>query len=336
MHLPDFAIYFLFANPAGCNRPAPGPIKFNTNDLEYCGNVSFHYPFTMKDKDDSNNWIKVICTITAIGEEVPFVNINGTNLQILNFDFLNGALTVNHPIIYSNCRKSHHNGMSLNLTGTSFYYSDSGNRLWCSGCGNLVTIFGNETNNLIGGFLQPSCRVNNTTNFCPLIIPTGLSSFFANMSNMVDSGDYRRKRSCEFVSLISYSDLSAYDSDISKKTHVQMQLQWSTLISGECHLNDSSDTSCKFDGEYCWSRLSRIHLCACSRDYSEISYSRSCKGGKCDNYKYCNILCLNTPNSYCSPKSCPPRYEYNSTGFRCERKIQTQNNGSLKSIIVGT
>ncbi|KAH1092172.1 hypothetical protein J1N35_019429 [Gossypium stocksii] len=57
--------------------------------------------------------------------------------------------------------------------------------------------------------------------------------------------------------------------------------------------------------------------------------------GKCENYKYCNLLCLNTPSNYCSLKSCPPHYEYNSTGLRCERKIQTQNTHSLKSLIVG-
>ncbi|MBA0766734.1 hypothetical protein Gotri_015751 [Gossypium trilobum] len=70
--------------------------------------------------------------------------------------------------------------MSLNLIGTRFYYSDSKNNFWSSSCGNLITIFGNETNNLIGGFLQPICRINNKTSSivgCPLIIPTGLSSF---------------------------------------------------------------------------------------------------------------------------------------------------------------
>ncbi|MBA0789658.1 hypothetical protein Gotri_025069 [Gossypium trilobum] len=98
----------------------------------------------MEDQDDSNDWFKVICTKTANGEKVPFLNINGTNLQILNFNFLGGTLTVNHSITYSNCRKNHHNGMSLNLTGTRFYYSDSKNYFWSSGCGNLITIFGNE------------------------------------------------------------------------------------------------------------------------------------------------------------------------------------------------
>ncbi|MBA0756317.1 hypothetical protein Gogos_020504, partial [Gossypium gossypioides] len=265
----------------GCYRPGLGPINFNPYKVEQCGNVTFHYPFSMEDHDDSNEWFKVICTETANGEKVPFLDISATKLQILDFNFLAGTLTVNHSITYSNCRENHHNGMSLNLTGTRFYYSDPENNFWSSGCGNLVTIFGNETKNLISGFLQPSCRINNKTSSivgCPLVIPKGLSSFFANMSNMDDSSDYRRKRSCGFVSLISYGYDFHDDFDISNRTHVPMQLQWSTQIFGKCHLLDSSNISCTFDGDYCWSRLSSIHLCACFRDTSDISYLRSCKG----------------------------------------------------------
>ncbi|MBA0881106.1 hypothetical protein Goshw_002869 [Gossypium schwendimanii] len=156
-----------------------------------------------------------------MGEKVPFLNISATNLQILDFHFFSGTLTVNHSITYSNCRENHHNGMSLNLTGTRFYYSDSKNNFLSSGCGNLVTTYGNETDNLISGFLQPSCRINNKTSSiigCPLIIPEGLSSFFANMSTKVDSSDYRRKRSCRFVSLTSYDYVFPDDFDTSNKT----------------------------------------------------------------------------------------------------------------------
>ncbi|KAH1092173.1 hypothetical protein J1N35_019430 [Gossypium stocksii] len=268
-----------YCGDGGCTRPGLGPI--NTYKIESCGNVTFHYPFSMKDQDDSNVWFKVVCNKTANGEKVPFLNINGKNLQILDFNFLAGTIEVNHPITYSNCRKNHHNGMSLNLTGTCFYYSDS-NYFWSSGCGNLVTIFGNETDNLISGCLQPSCRINNNTSpiasSCLLTIPKGLSSFFANMSNMVDSSDYRRKTSCGFVSVISYkSDLND-DFDLSNRTHFPTQLQWATLLYGECYLNDSSDTSCTLDGQYCWSKLSSNHLCSCQRDTNDISYSRSCKG----------------------------------------------------------
>ncbi|KAH1092155.1 hypothetical protein J1N35_019412 [Gossypium stocksii] len=303
--------------------------NFHIFKVESCGNVTFHYPFTAKGQDDHKDWFKEICDKTTNGEKGPFLNISGTNLKILDFYFFSGTVTIDHPITYFNCRKNHHNGMSLNLTGTRFYYSDY-NTIWSSGCGNLVTIFNNETYNLIGGCLQPSCRINNetsSTDGCLVNIPKGLSSFYVNMS----SSDYRRKRSCGFASMISYD----YDRkfDISNRAYVPTQLQWGTPISGECHLNDSSVTYCTSDGRYCWSRLSSNYLCVCySNDFSDPS---SCQDGNCGNDKFCRMLCLNTPNNYCSSQSCPPHYEFNSTGFYCERKIQTHDNHSLTSIIVG-
>ncbi|XP_040957538.1 wall-associated receptor kinase-like 3 isoform X2 [Gossypium hirsutum] len=324
-----------YCGDGGCGRPRLGPINFHTYKVESCGNVTFHYPFSKKAQDDSDNWFKVICNKTANGKEVPSLNINGMNLQMLDFKFLSGTITVNHPIAYFNCRNDRRNGMSLNLTGTRFYYSDIYNNFWSSGCDNLVTVFGNEIDNLIGGCLQPSCKINDETSSiggCIVNIPQGLSSFYVNMSSKLDSSDYRRKRSCEFASMISYDyDLTF---NVSNMTHVPTQLQWGTPIFRKCYLNDSSDTSCTFDDKYCWSRLSPNHLCVCDKD-SNIGYPTLCKDGKCENYKYCRILCLTTPSYDCSSKSCPLLYEYNSTGFRCKRKIQTQNTRSLTSIIVG-
>ncbi|TYJ16998.1 hypothetical protein E1A91_A09G020100v1 [Gossypium mustelinum] len=285
-------------NSTYCGDAGCVPINFYTYKVESCGNVTFHYPFRMKNQDDPNDWFKVTCN----EEKVPLLNISGTNLQILDFDFLDGTVMVNHPITYFNCRKNHYNGTSLNLTGTRFYYSDSDNIFWSSGCGNLVTVFSNETDNLIGGCLQPSCRINNETSSivgCLVNIPQGLSSFYVNMSSRVDSSDYRRKRSCGFASMIYYFyDLTF---NISNTTHVPTQLQWGTPIFGVCQLNDSSNISCTSNGKYCWSRLSSNHLCVCDRDIH----------------------------------SCPPHYEFNNTGFRCEHKMQAQNNRCMTSIIIG-
>ncbi|KAH1092149.1 hypothetical protein J1N35_019406 [Gossypium stocksii] len=327
-----------YCSDGGCRRLGLGPINVNIYKVWSCGNVTFHYPFRMKDQGyETGDSFEVICSKTTNGGKVPFLNIDDTNLQILDFDFLHGTIKVNHPITYFNCQKNHHNGMSLNLTGTRFFYSNSYNSFWSSGCNNLVTIFGNETNNLLGGCLQPSCRINNKTSYvarCLAFFPERLSSFYINMSSRVDSSDYNKKKSCEFASLIS-DDYALGYSDISSRTHVPTQLQWGTPIFGECHLNDSLDISCTSDDKYCWSKLSSNHLCACDRGDTRI-YSTSCKDGNCGDYEYCGMLCLNTPNNYCSSKSCPPNhYEYNSTGFRCERKKQTQNTHNLTSIIIG-
>ncbi|XP_016668268.2 wall-associated receptor kinase-like 22 [Gossypium hirsutum] len=151
------------------------------------------------------------------------------------------------------------------------------------------------------------------------------------MSSRVDSSDYRRKRSCGFASMIYYFyDLTF---NISNTTHVPTQLQWGTPIFGVCQLNDSSNISCTSNGKYCWSRLSSNHLCVCDRDIHV--YSTLCKDGECGSYKYCRILCLNTPGNYCSSESCPPHYEFNNIGFRCEHKMQAQNNRCMTSIIIG-
>ncbi|MBA0788835.1 hypothetical protein Gotri_028223, partial [Gossypium trilobum] len=97
------------------------------------------------------------------------------------------------------------------------------------------------------------------------------------MSNMVDSSDYRRKRSCGFASLISINYDFTDDFVINNRTHVPKQLQWDRPIYGECYLNDSLNTSCTSNGEYCWSRLGSNHLCMCYRDIDGISYSSSCE-----------------------------------------------------------
>ncbi|KAG8482657.1 hypothetical protein CXB51_024277 [Gossypium anomalum] len=330
-----------FCGDGGCERPGLGPINVRTYKVWSCGYVFSYYPFRMKDQDDeTDGWSEVICSKTANGGKVPFLNINDKNLEILDFDFLHGTITVNHPITYFNCRKNHHNGMSLNLTGTRFYYSDSDNIFWSSGCSNLVTVYGNEMDNIISGCLQSSCRINNETSSivgCRVNIPQGLSSFYVNMSSMVDSSDYKRKRSCGFASMISSDyDLTfeLEDFDISNRMHMPTRLQWGTPISGVCQLNDGLDTSCTSDGEYCWSRLSFSHLCVCNRD---ITVWTLCKDENCENYQNCHMLCLNTPGNYCLSEFCPPHYEYYSTGFRCERKIQTQriSSGNMASIIIG-
>ncbi|TYJ16997.1 hypothetical protein E1A91_A09G020000v1 [Gossypium mustelinum] len=305
-----------YCGDGGCGRPGLGSINFRTYKVEPCGNVTVHYPFTMKDQVDLKDWFKVVCNKSDHGQKVPFLNINGMNLQILEIDFLFGTVKVNHPITYFNCQKNHHNGASLNLTGTRFYYSNSDNTFWSLGCGNLVTVFSSKLDNLIGGCLQPSCRINNEVSSidgCLVNIPWGLSSFYVNMSSRFDSSDYWRKKSCGFASMVSYDyDLTF---NISNITHVPTQLQWGTLISGECKLNDSLDASCTLEGKYCWSRMSYNYLCVCDKDIRV--FSTSCKDGNCGDYQYCHILCLNMPSNYCSPESCPPHYKYNSTGFRC-------------------
>ncbi|XP_039058569.1 wall-associated receptor kinase-like 22 isoform X2 [Hibiscus syriacus] len=270
---------------AGC-EPGPRLGPTNLNGEIPCGNVTFQYPFEINDQHHPNgSRFRVICKKTTDGRSMPFLNINGLDLQILDFSFLKGNVVVNHTIIYFNCRKKKNNGMSLNLTATPFYYSE-GNVIWSAGCGNLVTVFGNETSNLIGGCLQPSCRNSNedsSATGCPTNVPQGLSSFFVNMSGRVDSSDYSRRRSCGFASIVSwdvYYDLTSepQDFDLSNWTYVPVLLQWSTPISGSCHLKQGLSANCSSDRQYCWQSLGSTHLCVCNKDFGTGDISRLCKG----------------------------------------------------------
>ncbi|GMJ03991.1 hypothetical protein HRI_004068300 [Hibiscus trionum] len=206
------------------------------------------------------------------------------------------------------------------------YPNDSWFKVIC--CGNLVTIFANETSNLIGGCLQPSCRYSNESSSatgCPTNVPQGLSYFFVNMSGRVDSSDYSQKRSCGFASMVTsdlYYDLTLepQNFDISNWTYVPISLQWSTPISALCHLRQGLNTTCTSDRQSCWQNLGSTHLCVCNKDYGIGRFAESCKGENCGVYVWCHMLCLNTPGNYCSSRNCPLEYEYNSTEFRCEPK----------------
>ncbi|TYJ14882.1 hypothetical protein E1A91_A10G148200v1 [Gossypium mustelinum] len=334
-----------YCGDAGC-EPRPGPISLNGE--KSCGNVTFQYPFEIIDQEYPNGWFRVICKKTSNGQTTPFLNINGVNLRILDFSFLYGNVVVNHSITCFNCRKNSNNGMSLNLTGTPFYYSDFDNVFWSSGCGNLATIFDRETSNLVGGCLQPSCTISKETSSatgCPFNIPRGLTFFSTNMSGRVDSSNYSRKRSCGFASLIKsdlYFDLTleSNDVDVNNWTYVPTSLQWSTPMSGLCRLRQGINTSCSSDREYCWQSLSSTHLCVCNKKFGISDISTYCEEENCGIYVYCHMLCLNTPGNYCSSRDCPPEYKYNSAGVRCEpdeivSKGPPKTMQSLTIIIIG-
>ncbi|KAL4308389.1 hypothetical protein GQ457_01G029460 [Hibiscus cannabinus] len=316
----------------------PGPI--NSYKEESCGNstdaVRFHYPFGMKDQDYMNPWFRVTCKQTTNNGLVPLININGINLQLLEFSFRDGTVLVNHAVIYSNCRRKYNQGMSLNLTGSPFYFSDSNTEFWAAGCGNVVTVFDGGRNDLISGCTQPSCRKDNATSViaaCPIMMPWGLSSFFVNMSDMVGSSDYSKKRSCGYTFLLGKP--YHLDLDLKDFNKVPISLQWSTPISGLCHLKPGRNSSCRSDGSYCWQYLSTTHLCVCGdASYVGDIYSTVCTEENCVKYKYCHMLCLNTPGNYCSPQSCPSGFKYNHTGLRCEPKINSPGNSWNWKIIV--
>ncbi|KAK8490052.1 hypothetical protein V6N11_081523 [Hibiscus sabdariffa] len=270
-----------YCGETGCEVSRPTDLI----DEKSCGSLSFEYPFGVRSRSYSKSRFEVVCNKTSEWERTPFLNINGVDLQILDFWFLDGTIVVNHSITYFNCRGNNNNGMSLNLKGTSFYYSDITNMFWSSGCGNLVTIFDDRKRKLIGGCSQPSCRIVNETSSttgCGFTIPRGLNSFFANMSDEVGSGDYSKKKSCGFASPVYsrvYRDLtsSTKDFDLNNWTYVPVSLQWGTPIRASCQLSQGTNISCSSNGVYCWRNLNSTHLCVCTEE-KHISQGTYCEG----------------------------------------------------------
>lgn len=55
---------------------------------------------------------------------------------------------------------------------------------------------------------------------------------------------------------------------------------------------------------------------------------RDCSGAK---YKYCYLLCLNTPGNYCTSSTCPGGYNYSSTEDMC-KPILSEDQSSAKEL----
>ncbi|XVF65407.1 hypothetical protein PTKIN_Ptkin09bG0246400 [Pterospermum kingtungense] len=255
------------------------------------------------------------------------------------FSFSDGTVVVNNSVTYSSCRSKdeENNGVSVNLTGTPYFFSDIFNKFVSVGCGSLATILRNPTDYPFGICMQPSCsNIGVTSNVgCNTEIPPGLSSFVANMTEMNPSNSSKRSCRSAFLADVSLLDTASSDNNglnsstniptahkqgTPKFGHVPTTLQWGKPKPGKCELKNDSRTLCSRNGQYCWSNISSTHLCVCSYMYGDINDIATdvCQEGKCSNakYEYCYMLCLNAPGNYCS-STCPDGYEY-SEGL-CKR-----------------
>ncbi|KAA3485596.1 wall-associated receptor kinase-like 3 [Gossypium australe] len=309
---------------------------------EKCGSIDILFPFGIQDGCYMNDAFRVICKGTIDGLK-PF--ISSINLELVRVKFSDGRVIVNNSITYYNCNNhqdDRKNGVSVNLTNTPFYFSDIFNRFGSVGCGNFATIYHNQTDDPIGGCLQPSCNSNanlSTNDMCITFIPPRLDTFAASLTKKHRS--YDGNRSCGSAFVFDMDSLD-YDGSLTvphTKRHVATSLQWGKPLPAPCKLKDGQKTFCNSEGHYCWSWLSRELLCVCSDGEYSSAYSVDvCEGpGKCENSKrrYCNMLCLNAPGNYCS-LTCPKGYEYSDEEYRC-KLIQTNSStwaGRTRNLII--
>ncbi|XP_022722176.1 wall-associated receptor kinase-like 8 [Durio zibethinus] len=279
-------------------------LPFKHDCIERCGKVNITYPFGMEVGCYMNDWFRVSCNKTGDGPK-PF--ISSINMQLLNVSLPLGRVIVNNSATYFNCRNKSedNNGVSVNLTGSPFFFSHIFNRFVSVGCGSLATVSRNPTDYPVGGCLQPRCSNIGTSNdSCLAKIPPGLSSFAANMTEIYPSDG--SKKSCGSAFMVDVSLLDSpgtiianrnvprklefeliptalhWDRGSPKDGHVPTALQWAKPISGRCDLT-GLDTFCSSSGQYCWARLEVSLLCVCSvhvnsdNDYIIMIYAKICK-----------------------------------------------------------
>ncbi|XP_039039930.1 wall-associated receptor kinase-like 8 [Hibiscus syriacus] len=122
---------------------------------EVCGNVTIPFPFGIHRSCYRRSWFIISCKRTHNGEK-PFICINGVDLEVLGSLFSPDTILIKKPVTFVNCDHKKEATVSVNLTGTPFFFSTDYNMFGSVGCGNLATIFGNDGEPL-GGCIQPRC-----------------------------------------------------------------------------------------------------------------------------------------------------------------------------------
>lgn len=204
-------------------------------------------------------------------------------MQLLNVSFYEGTVLVNNSVIYSNClgKDRENNEGSAILTGTPFFFSHIFDRFMSIGCGNLATFLHSPTDDHpIGGCKLPPCDNRMTSIIrCAASIPSGLSSFFANITQIYPNNS--SKRSCTSAVIVDTRFLDSLEANSDHNatttnrsgTYVPTTLQWGIPKRGLCELGEESGTLCSPDGRYCWTSLSQTHLCVCTPDtYNDNDY----------------------------------------------------------------
>ncbi|KAG4156770.1 hypothetical protein ERO13_D02G017900v2 [Gossypium hirsutum] len=337
-------------NPVNCDLEASlcsivephHVLPYKTSCNERCGNVDIPFPFGIKAGCYKSKWFRVTCNKTADGEK-PF--ISSINMQLLNVSFYEGTVLVNNSVIYSNCpgKDRENNEGSVNLTGTPFFFSHIFDRFMSIGCGNLATFLHSPTNDhRIGGCKLPPCE-NNMTSIvrCAVNIPSGLSSFVANIIQIYPNNGSKRSCTSAFIVDTRFLDFPEANSDHNDTTtnrswtHVPTTLQWGKTKRGLCELGEESGTLCSPDGRYCWTSLSQMHLCVCTSDnyadYDYLSTDVCQEKGECvdTKYKNCFMLCLNADGNNCS--SCPDGYKYSRLEHLCRPVLDSSEFPTKKS-----
>ncbi|KAE8714509.1 Nucleic acid-binding proteins superfamily isoform 1 [Hibiscus syriacus] len=236
-------------------RPATSNAARASTCEEICGDVPLPFPFGIQPGCYNSSWFSVTCNETVHGFK-PF--ISRINLELLGkFWPDDNVISVNNPVTYLNCGDKGNNGttsaVSVNLTGTPFFFSNKFNEFGSVGCGNLVFVSRNiQTDPILGSCLQRRCGdLTTKLGGCHDLIKENLTSYTASMIEVISPGTNR----CTSAFMFDSSRLKSLDLDplfpynISiHTTHVPATLEWNPI-------------KCDLEGIWCFSSCNEAELC---------------------------------------------------------------------------
>lgn len=133
------------------NNPSEAAIPISKPGCQArCGNLNIPFPFGMGSNDCFvDKWFEIICE-NSTNPPTSFLKL--TNLEVLNISTDDATLKVKNPITFWNC-SGKQTQKGLNLSGSSFVFSDDENRFTAVSCGSLA-IMNNSEN---GVYLAAAC-----------------------------------------------------------------------------------------------------------------------------------------------------------------------------------
>ncbi|KAJ0078838.1 hypothetical protein Patl1_24572 [Pistacia atlantica] len=277
---------------------------------QYCGKVKIQYPFGIGERCYLNKGFEVTCLNSSSSTKALLSSINLELIETtdrfsigpVSGDFM--IINVSLPVIPLNRGKANI-PESVNLSGSPFYFSSSGdsfhlnleNRFIAMDCNHYANL--SRRNEEIGAGCLSICTCDPTHSegcydfICS--IPRHYTFGYANLSNIY-SGSIPRDCSSAFVVEQKWFE-SSYQSNrdgLKGKKHVPARLEWGEY-KGTCIEPYNSGTTFCNEDNYCLIQLTSGHICLCGDRRFETFQG-------CIGYLYCNM----TSGQNCS--ECPPGY----------------------------
>ncbi|XP_016672990.1 wall-associated receptor kinase-like 9 [Gossypium hirsutum] len=227
--LPLFLFLFLLCpilQAAEFQEPACGQ--------EVCGNITISSPFVIHSSCYTISWFRVTCKTTPDGEK-PFINVNSIDLEVLDSTSAD-AILISNPVAYINCDHTSEASVSVNLSGTPFFFSSESNNFGSVGCGNLATILSNEADSL-GGCVQPRCDNGASESGCFTEMTANLTSYTVSMTAMYP--DSNRCASAFIYGRDFFRSVYPLPTGINiETTHAPAVLNWNSTYCGDADSDD--------------------------------------------------------------------------------------------------